>query len=335
MDRPAAAAAATTRSSANCTRRPPPRPSTWPPPPPRRPAVRALRQGVRGKALAAAAQGLAAAQGPPRPCTPTRDDGIGGGAYADSDVTDEFYWAAAELYLTTGREAVRRTDVLASPVHTGRRLRRPAASTGPARPRAGRLDLATVPSGLPGRRQGPRSRSSRAPTRYLATLAAQPYGMPYAPDGNRYVWGSNHQVLNNVVVLATAYDLTGAAKYRDGALQSMDYILGRNALNISYVTGYGEVSSQNQHSRWYAHQLDPNLPNPPRGHPRRRAELGHPGPVRAEQAPGLRRPVLLHRRHPVLLDQRARDQLELGAGLDGVLRGGSGLTRGHRAARAR
>ena len=45
----------------------------------------------------------------------------------------------------------------------------------------------------------------------------------------------------------------------------MDYILGRNALNQSYVTGYGEKASQNQHSRWYAHQLDPKLPNPPRG----------------------------------------------------------------------
>jgi endoglucanase len=48
-------------------------------------------------------------------------------------------------------------------------------------------------------------------------------------------------------------------------LEGMDYILGRNALNISYVTGYGEVSSHNQHSRWYAHQLDPALPNPPKG----------------------------------------------------------------------
>jgi endoglucanase len=45
----------------------------------------------------------------------------------------------------------------------------------------------------------------------------------------------------------------------------MDYVLGRNALNQSYVTGYGEVSSHNEHSRWYAHQLDPALPNPPKG----------------------------------------------------------------------
>ncbi len=44
----------------------------------------------------------------------------------------------------------------------------------------------------------------------------------------------------------------------------MDYLFGRNALNISYVTGYGTYASQNQHSRMYAHQVDPRLPNPPR-----------------------------------------------------------------------
>jgi endoglucanase len=65
--------------------------------------------------------------------------------------------------------------------------------------------------------------------------------------------------------VASAYDITGRDKYRDAVVEGMDYILGRNALNISYVTGYGEVSSHNQHSRWYAHQLDPTLPNPPKG----------------------------------------------------------------------
>ncbi|MFJ4325586.1 glycoside hydrolase family 9 protein [Streptomyces tricolor] len=190
------------------------------------------------------------------------NDATGGGAYNDNDVRDEFYWAAAELYLTTGEKQYE-AYVLASPVHT-------ADVFGPtgfdwARTAApARLDLATVPSRLPGRDKV-RQSVVRGADRYLATLKAQPYGMPYAPDDNLYDWGSNHQVLNNAVVLATAYDITGGAKYRDGAVQSMDYILGRNALNMSYVTGYGEVSSQNQHSRWYAHQLDASLPNPPAG----------------------------------------------------------------------
>jgi endoglucanase len=189
-------------------------------------------------------------------------DATGGGAYNDNDVRDEFYWAAAELYLTTGERQFA-SHVLNSPLHTADVFGATgfdwARTAAPAR-----LDLATVPSRLPGRDTVRRSVVQGA-DRYLATLKAQPYGMPYAPDGNAYDWGSNHQVLNNAVVLATAYDITGGAKYRDAAVQSMDYVLGRNALNISYVTGYGEVSSQNQHSRWYAHQLDPGLPNPPLG----------------------------------------------------------------------
>jgi endoglucanase len=68
-----------------------------------------------------------------------------------------------------------------------------------------------------------------------------------------------------MVVMATAFDLTGQEKYRAAVREGMDYLLGRNALNRSYVTGYGEVASKNQHSRWYSHQLDPALPNPPRG----------------------------------------------------------------------
>ncbi|MEU6258388.1 glycoside hydrolase family 9 protein [Streptomyces sp. NPDC047043] len=189
-------------------------------------------------------------------------DGTGGGTYDDANATDEFYWAAAELYLTTGEKQFA-DHVLNSPVNTadifgslGFDWGRTAA--------AGRLDLATVPSRLPGR-DSLRHSVVKGADRYLATLQAQPYGMPYAPDGNIYDWGSSHQILNNAVVLATAYDITGGSKYRDGAVQSMDYILGRNALNISYVTGYGEVNSHNQHSRWYAHELDPNLPGPPNG----------------------------------------------------------------------
>ena len=193
---------------------------------------------------------------------PDPNDGTGGGAYPDDDATDEFYWAAAELYLTTGERQFA-DHVLHSPVHTAD-IFGPLGFDWGRTAAAGRLDLATVPSRLPGRAAVRRSVVEAADT-YLATLDSQPYGMPYAPPGNLYDWGSNAQILNNAHVIATAYDLTGAARYRDGALQSMDYILGRNALNMSYVTGYGEVNSHNEHSRWYAHELDPGLPNPPKG----------------------------------------------------------------------
>ncbi|MEV4538734.1 glycoside hydrolase family 9 protein [Asanoa sp. NPDC049518] len=189
-------------------------------------------------------------------------DGVGGGAYNDDDVTDEFYWAAAELYITTGAREFR-DAILASPHHTADIWRDRGFDWGHTA-QLGRLELATLPNRLPGRGKVRASVVAGA-DRYLATAAAHPYGIPYAPAENTYDWGSNNLVLNNAVVLAAAFDITGKDRYRDGVVETMDYILGRNALNQSYVTGYGEVASHNQHSRWYARQLNPDLPNPPTG----------------------------------------------------------------------
>ncbi|WP_432832179.1 glycoside hydrolase family 9 protein [Dactylosporangium sp. CA-092794] len=189
-------------------------------------------------------------------------DGNGGGTYDDADVTDEFYWAAAELYLSTG-ERQYRDAVTASPWHTAD-VFKPEGFSWQFTATAGRLDLATVPSGLPDRTRVRQSVVDAA-RKYLATERANPYGIAYAPTSGKFDWGSNSAVLNNLVVVATAYDLTGAADYRDGVVGGMDYLLGRNALNQSYVTGYGERSSHNQHTRIYAHQLNPALPNPPSG----------------------------------------------------------------------
>jgi endoglucanase len=188
-------------------------------------------------------------------------DGTGGGSYSDADVSDEFYWAAAELYLSTG-ESVYEQAVLASPHHTadvfdlgGFSWARVAA--------LGRLDLASVRSRIPGGK-GIRQSVLDAADAMLALARLQPWGQPYAPAGG-WVWGSTSQILNNLVVLGTAYDLSGERKYQRAVVEGMDFLLGRNALNISYVTGYGEVFSQNQHSRMYAAQLNSESPHPPVG----------------------------------------------------------------------
>ncbi|MEU7281656.1 glycoside hydrolase family 9 protein [Streptomyces sp. NPDC045431] len=194
------------------------------------------------------------------------DDGTGGGAYPDDDVRDEFYWAAAELFLTTGKD-VYRQEVLTSPLHgkADAVFPRGGMSWG-AVAGLGALDLATVPSKLTAKqRQAVRAMVTKAADGYAADSASTAYGLPYAPPDGHYVWGSNSQVANNMVVLATAHDLTGRSVYRDAVLRGMDYLLGRNPLNQSYVTGYGERDSHNQHHRFWAHQLDPSLPNPAPG----------------------------------------------------------------------
>jgi endoglucanase len=192
------------------------------------------------------------------------NDGNGGGSYSDGDVSDEFYWAAAQLYLTTGEQTYL-TDVTASRHHTGD-IFDPNGFGWGSTAALGRLDLATVPNGLPPQeRERVRASVTAAADAYLATLAGQAYGLPLPGNRGSYFWGGNSNIINNAVVLATAYDMTGEVAYRDGAVQAMDYIFGRNALNHSYVTGWGTVYPRNQHSRIFANQLDPNLPIPPAG----------------------------------------------------------------------
>ena len=78
-------------------------------------------------------------------------------------------------------------------------------------------------------------------------------------------WGSNHSLLQNMIVVATAYDITGDKRYLLAVRESMDYLLGRNALGLSYVTGYGTTYSQHQHSNMFAASIDPFYPPVPKG----------------------------------------------------------------------
>jgi endoglucanase len=193
-------------------------------------------------------------------------DATGGGAYSDSDVKDEFYWAAAELFITTGDKRYRQA-VLDSPLHGDDKALFPSGGVSwQSVGGLGALDLAGVPNKL-GKAEAKAARKAvtRAADRYAADARKTTYGVPYAPGGSGYAWGSNGQVLNNMVVLATAHDITGDAKYRDAVTSGMDYILGRNPMGLSYVTGHGDRYAHNQHHRFWARQKDAQLPQPAPG----------------------------------------------------------------------
>ncbi|MEU0640957.1 glycoside hydrolase family 9 protein [Streptomyces umbrinus] len=214
------------------------------------------------RCLSVARTAWAAAQANPAIYAP-ESDSTGGGPYNDTQVTDDFYWAATELYAATGERAYR-DAVTSSPWHTSSSALTPTGFNWADTAALGRLTLATVPNGLPAsdiRRV--RASVAAAADGHLAMMAGQGYAVPIPANG--YVWGSNSQVTNNAIVMATAYALTGQQRYRDGVLESMDYLLGRNTLDLSYVTGYGETYARNQHHRFWANQYDASLPNPPAG----------------------------------------------------------------------
>jgi endoglucanase len=210
-------------------------------------------------------------------------DSNGGGAYDDTNVTDEFYWAAAELFTSTGRPAYR-AALTASPLYFAKSFAAGGFSWQSVGA-LGDLTLALVPNRLPRRDvAGIRAGIATAADGYVASIHSQGYPVPIG--ATQYVWGSNSQVLNNALVIGAAADYTGRPAYRDAAVETLDYILGRNGLNQSYVTGYGEHATQNEHHRFWANQLDATLPHPPAGTIAGGPNSALQDPVAARRLPG-------------------------------------------------
>ena len=177
----------------------------------------------------------------------------GSGGYGDAVLADERAWAAAELFATTG--------------DAGYRAALPLGVAGVP----GWADVATlgtitlaVADGVPAAiRTAARARIVTAADGFVGEVANSGYRIPYA--GQRYDWGSNSNILNRAMLLGLAGRFTGAPRYRAAAVDAADYVLGRNPLGQSYVSGTGWKPLRNPHHRFWAHQLDAALPPPPPG----------------------------------------------------------------------
>ena len=251
------------------------------------------------------------------------DGNDGGGPYDDKDVTDEFYWAAAELYLTTGDDEFA-DAVTGSPVHSAD-LEGAVAFDWQRTAALGRMDLALVPSELPDRD------AVRDSVVTLADFALYQqgkafFGQPYQPSDARFEWGSNGIILNNAVTLAAAardhgrrgvpHGRAGEPRLRAGPQRARPVLRDRLRHPVLPEPAPPDVRRA----------AGPDAPAPAGRHPVRRSQQLDPGPRRrADLAAGVRRAAVLPRQHPVLVHQRDDGQLELVADVDGgvgVLRRG-------------
>lgn len=183
----------------------------------------------------------------------------GSGGYGDNDLSDELYWATAELFATTGMpelaEALHRM-----PLHTAPLTGEPSWGSVAV---LGTITLATADRVMPEERAAARAKLVALADRFVVEEARSGYHLPYA--GTAYPWGSSSNFLNRGMILSLAARFTGAARYRDAAVDAMDYVLGRNPLDQSYVSGFGWKPLRNPHHRFWAHQIDARMPGPPPG----------------------------------------------------------------------
>ncbi len=163
------------------------------------------------------------------------------GGYGDRAFDDEFAWAAAELYLLTGDPAY----YLAFEQHA----REPGVPSWAQVGSLGWMSLAHHRDRLPD--DNARARIAGGIDALAAQLAEQWRSSPWRvgmrePD---FVWGSNAVAMNQAMLLLQGYRLSGDRDYLDAAQSQLDYVLGRNPLGISYVTGQGLRAPMHIHHR--------------------------------------------------------------------------------------
>ncbi len=208
------------------------------------------------------------------------DEAIGGGAYGDDDVTDEFYWAACELYITTGDDDyyndAKKSDFflnVPTSLNGGESVGTVGSFDWGHTSALGTMSIALNKDSVSDKDADKAVSSIQAASDYYINLEnSQGYGLPYGQStisyndsDTGYIWGSNSFVSDNSIVMAFAYLLTNDDKYMNGAISGMDYILGRNAVDYSYVTGYGTHSVEHPHHRFWAEQIDELFPKAPCG----------------------------------------------------------------------
>jgi endoglucanase len=172
-------------------------------------------------------------------------EGVGTGAYGDSNCADERLWAAAELYRSTGARPYQDQFLSLYPD-----FRKSIRVMGPQGwPNVANLGLWTY--ALSGAKD-----ATAAAIRTDSLAAADEIVKRTAANGYRtslisrdYVWGSNAIAANYGMQLLVADGFQPNAAYREAAAENLHYLLGRNTFSLSWVTQVGENPFRHPHHR--------------------------------------------------------------------------------------
>ncbi|WP_055106331.1 glycoside hydrolase family 9 protein [Paenibacillus ihumii] len=166
------------------------------------------------------------------------------GEYGDEQDMDERYWAAAELYRTTGESRYHEAF--------GQYARQDSFD----KYELGWADMGgygTISYLMSAREQEPElaARLQAGLQQRAAELAdvslQDGFGISLRPE--QYIWGSNMLVMNHAMLLLIADRLSGSKAYERWALEHVHYLFGANVMGMSYVTGLGSRPILHPHHR--------------------------------------------------------------------------------------
>ena len=164
------------------------------------------------------------------------------GEYGDRIFGDDFYWAAAELFLSTGKDQYFRyllgneEPYIHQLTNSWKFFIRNMGFHSLLANR-NKLDPAFAES-LTGKHLV-------LADKILSAIDA----IPYQVSVEHFEWGSNSDFLNQAMILCYAHHMTNNPEYLKGALRNVDYIMGKNATGTCFLTGFGSRQVMNPHHR--------------------------------------------------------------------------------------
>jgi len=165
-------------------------------------------------------------------------DDISTGAYGDNSLEDEWFWAAAEMYVNTGNR-----QFLDKITETYKK---------PVTPKWNVVNTLGVISILTSDKRDEFPEMEKDFLAHVDALIQKEQRSPYVVSIDEFAWGSNSDVANDGMLKLIAYQLSGGQEYLASARNDLDYILGRNATGYCFVTGFGSKSTRNPHNRLMA-----------------------------------------------------------------------------------
>ena len=161
------------------------------------------------------------------------------GEYGDNRMDDEFYWAACELFLSTGEE-----DFIPQ-IKKHYRVWGVSAWGNPGT--LGTLSLLKNETRLPKELKEIDLRGEYF--KMVDSLLMNEEKSPYKISLAHFDWGSNSDVANHGMLKLIAYQMVNDNRYLHSAINDADYLLGRNATGYCFVTGFGAHRVMNIHHR--------------------------------------------------------------------------------------
>ena len=162
------------------------------------------------------------------------------GEYGDSDFKEEFYWAAAELYLAS--TDYKYLDYLKE--HPVELSIKPGDGWSSLMKFIGAIALIDRMPELD-IVQTLKSQIIDAADDMVAKVNTTNYFQPV----DDFHWGSNSDLMNACIIMAQAYRYKGDQKYINAISETTDYVFGKNATGYSFVSGFGTKRVQFLHHR--------------------------------------------------------------------------------------